>query len=223
MRTASRDFTEFLAGILTEHVGFKRGKLERCLFVHESNETRDDPLICAKPATLEKFWTQITKLVVIKRGEALNPRIPVTYLGFEYRSVHDGDRRGFTVKPTAKYVVECLDIVQLQHAKAVMTPLTEQKNLHDETTACDQIQHSLFRAVVGKLQYITGVRPDFDVREKMLVIQTCVTYTCRFDTCQESAEIFERNTRTESLPDDTCSETKRLEQDLETHHGIFRR
>ena len=63
--------------ILTELMGFKRGKLERCLFVHESNETRvvshvDDPLICAKPATLEKFWMQITKLVVIKRGEALN-------------------------------------------------------------------------------------------------------------------------------------------------------
>ena len=38
MRTASRDFTEFLAGILTEHMGFKRGKLERCLFVHDSNE-----------------------------------------------------------------------------------------------------------------------------------------------------------------------------------------
>ena len=57
----------------------------------------------------------------------------VTYLGFEYRSVHDGDRRGFTVKLTDKYVDECLDTVQLQHAKAVMTPLTEQKslNLHD--------------------------------------------------------------------------------------------
>ena len=40
----------------------------------------------------------------------------VTYLGFEYQSVHDGDRRGFTVKPTAKYVDECLDIVQLQYA-----------------------------------------------------------------------------------------------------------
>ena len=33
------------------------------------------------------------------------------------------------MKPTAKYVGECLDIVQLQNAKAVMT------NLHDETTA----------------------------------------------------------------------------------------
>ena len=94
----------------------------------------------------------------------------VTYLGFEYRSVHDGDRRGFTVKPTAKYVDECLDIVQLHHAKAVMTPLTEQKslNVHDETTVCDQVQHSLFRAVVGKLQYITGVRPDLMFATKCL-------------------------------------------------------
>ena len=130
-------------------MGFKRGKLEQCLFVHGSNETRvvshvHDPLICAKLATLEKFWTQITKLVVIKRGEALNPRVPVTYLGFEYGSVHDGDRRGFTSKPTAKYVDECLDIVQLQNAEAVMTPLTEETslNLHDETTACDQVKHS---------------------------------------------------------------------------------
>ena len=74
------------------------------------------------------------------------------------------------MKPTAKYVDECLDIVQLQYAKAVMTPLTEQKslNLHDETTACDQVQHSLFRAVVGKLQYITGVRPDLMFATKCL-------------------------------------------------------
>ena len=51
-----------------------------------------------------------------------------------------------------------------------MTPLTEQKslNLHDETTACDQVQHSLFRAVVGKLQYITGVRPDLMFATKCL-------------------------------------------------------
>ena len=74
------------------------------------------------------------------------------------------------MKPTAKYVDECLDIVQLQNAKAVMTPLTEQKslNLHDETRVCDQVQHSLFRAVVGKLQYITGMRPDLMFATKCL-------------------------------------------------------
>ena len=85
----------------------------------------------------------------------------VTYLGFEYRSVHEGDRRGLTVKPTAKHVEECLDIVQLQNAKAVMTALTEQKslNLHDKTTVCDQVQHSLFTA---------GVRPDLMFATKCL-------------------------------------------------------
>ena len=66
------------------------------------------------------------------------------------------------MKPTAKYVDKCLDIVQLYNAKAVMTPLTEQKsmNLYDETMVCDQVQHSLFTGVVGKLQYISGVGPD---------------------------------------------------------------
>ena len=124
--------------------------------------------------------------------------IAVTYLGFEYRSVHDGDRRGFTVKPTAKYIDECLDIVQLQHAKAVITPLTEQKslNLHDDTTACDQVQHSLFRFVVRKLQYITGVRPDLMFATKCLSYKLASPTLPDFDTRQESVEIFERNTRT---------------------------
>ena len=51
-----------------------------------------------------------------------------------------------------------------------MTPLTEQKslNLHDETTACAQVQHSLFRALVGKLQYMAGARPDLMFATKCL-------------------------------------------------------
>ena len=170
-----------------------------------------------------RFWVQITKLVVIKRGEALNLGALVVYLGFENRSAQEAERRGFTIKPITKYVDDCLDIVQLQCAKAVMTPLTEQKslNLHDETTACDQDQHSLFRAVVGKLQYITGVRLDLMFVTKKFVIQTCITNICRFDMCQESVEIFERNTRTDSLPDDTCIETERPEQYFETCHVIL--
>ena len=130
----------------------------------------DDPLICAKPATLEKFRAQITRFVVIKRGESLNPHVPVTYLGVEYKSVHEAGRKGFTVKPTNKYLDECLDIVQLRNAKAVMTPLTELRstNLHDETTVCYQAQHTVFRAIVGKLQYITGVRQDLMFATKCL-------------------------------------------------------
>ena len=44
----------------------------------------------------------------------------------------------------------------------------ESLNLHDETTVCDQVQHSLFRVVAGKLQHITGVRPDVMFATKCL-------------------------------------------------------
>ena len=146
--------------------------------MHESNETRvashvDDPLICAKPATLEKIWIADHEVGRDQERRSSQPsRVPVFYLGFEYRSVHESERRGFTVKPTAKYVDACLDIVQLQNAKALMMPSTEQKslNVHHETTVCDQVQHSLFRAVVGKLQYIAGVRPD------LMFVTNCLSY-----------------------------------------------
>ena len=132
----------------------------------------------------KKSGSQITKLIVIERGEALNPRVPVVYLGFEYRSVHDGERRGFTVKPTAKYVDECLDIVQLQNAKAVMTPLTEQKslNLHDETTVCDQVQHSSVQELLlENCSTITEVRPD------LMFATKCLSNKCQEDdTCIET-------------------------------------
>ena len=115
------------------------------------------------------------------------------------------------MKPTAKYVDECLDIVQLQHAKAVMTPLKEQRslNLHDETTACDQIQqHSLFRAVVGKLQYITGVRPDLMFATKCLSYKLASPTLADLTRAKKVLRYLKGTPRTESLPDDTCIETE---------------
>ena len=155
--------------------GFRKYKTgTMSFFVREFDETRvvshvDDPRTCAEPVTLDKIW--IAKLVVLKRGETLTPRIPVVCLGFEYCSIQESERRGFTVKPTTKYVDEsCLELVQFQNAKLFVAPLTEQKsaNLHD--AACDQVQHALFRPVVGKLEYNTGVRPD------LLVVTKCLSY-----------------------------------------------
>ena len=131
MRTASRDITEFLAGILTEH-GLK----------HVANWSD----VCLRMSRSKHVWylvwttlssvpsQQRLKNSGCRSQRALNPCVLSVYLGFEYRSVHEGERRGFTLKPTAKYVDGCLDIVQVQSAKAVITPLTEQKsmNLHDE-------------------------------------------------------------------------------------------
>ena len=86
--------------------------------------------------------------------------------------MHEAGREGFTVKPTNKYLDECLDIIQLRNAKAVMTPLMELRstNLHDETTVCLQAQHTALRANVGKLQYTTGVRQD------LMFVTKCLSY-----------------------------------------------
>ena len=66
MRTASRAATEFLVGILTERMGFKRDEMREVSHV-------DDPLICAKPATLEKIWMQITKLGRDQETRSIEP------------------------------------------------------------------------------------------------------------------------------------------------------
>ena len=84
--------------------------------------------------------TSNNKYITIVSTEA---ETAVVYLGLESRSVHNVDRRGFTVKPTAKYVDECLEIEQ-----------QESLDLRDETAVCDQVQHS--ELLLEKLQYITG-------------------------------------------------------------------
>ena len=124
--------------------------------------------------------------------------------------MHDGDRRGFTVKPTAKHVDECLDIVQLQHAKAVMTPLTEQKslNLHDETTRVIKFDTHCSEQLSEKLQYITGVRPDLLFATKCLSYKLASPTLADLTRARKVLRYFERNTRTESPSDDTCIETK---------------
>ena len=43
-------------------------------------------------------------------------------------------------------------------------------NLRDEITACGQAEHAVLRAVQGKRQYITVVRPY------LLFVTTCVSY-----------------------------------------------
>ena len=94
------------------------------VLLNEDDKLIDTGQISITQKSEDRYFTMVSTVLVTA----------VPYLGFEYRSVHDGDRRGFTVKPTAKYVDECLDIVQLQNAKAVLTLFTEQKslNLHDE-------------------------------------------------------------------------------------------
>ena len=127
------------------------------------------------------------------------------------------------MKPIDKYVDECLDIVQLQNAKAVMTPLTDQKslNLHDETTRCDQVQHSLFKAVVGKLQYITGVRPDLMFSTKRLSYKLASPTIADTTRAKRALRYLKRARELNLYLTIPALKPNDLNQDLETRHGIL--
>ena len=83
--------------------------------------------------------------------------------------------------------------------------------MRGEATACGRVQLDLYRARFQK-SYLDALRErvEFFVCDKMSDTQTCVTNTCISDTGQESLVIRERNTNPESLPDNSCFETKRI-------------
>ena len=105
------------------------------------------------------------------------------FLGFEHHRYEEPERKAFAVKRNAKYVDKCLDLVHLQNAKPVVTPLTEHKsaNSREETTVCDQAEHALFSAVIDKLQCITGVKSD------LLFVTKCLSYELASPTLPVSA------------------------------------
>ena len=133
--------------------GFARGKLERCLFVHETQVVShvDDPSICANHRhwinsgyTSQSWWQ--SREARRSTGAYLLCTLDSNTAVFKSLNAED-----FAVKPTAMYVDGCLELVPVQNAEPIVTPLTEKKsaNLHDETSACNQAEHALFRSVVG--------------------------------------------------------------------------
>ena len=62
--------------------------------------------------------------------------------------------------------------------------------------------------LVNYSKYISGVRPHLLFVPMCLSHKLASTNTCRSDTRQEGAEIPERNTTLESLPDDPSIETQ---------------
>ena len=147
--------------------------------------------------TLEKIWMQVTKLAVNKRGEALNPRVLVVYLGFEYRSVHEAERMRSHSETYRQVRGRMLGHCSTAHCKGSDDAFDGTEEL-EPARWDDDVRSSSTHIVQSRGWETTehnrsGTGPD--VRDKGFVIQTCTTNTCRFDTCHESVEIFGMETR----------------------------
>ena len=126
--------------------------------MHEPNETRvvshvDDPFTCAKTCDFRQILEKHCEVG-----------------GYQERKGSQSTHICGVLRGLNAVLFKNPDLVQLQNAKPLVTPLTEQKNAHDETNMCDQVQHVVSKAFVGKLQHITRVRPD------LLFVTKCLSY-----------------------------------------------
>ena len=179
--------SEFLAGVLTECMGFTRGKLERCLLVHESNETRvvshvDDHSLVPSCLIGQIPDTHCEVLWDLHRSMWMN-----AWIMFNYKMQKMLWRRW--------------------RNRTVRSP---QRNKRVRPSPTRTVQSCCWETTV----HYWGEKGS-SVRGKMSVIQTRAANTCRFDTREEGSEILERNTTHESPLDDPIIETQRLVQGIE--------
>ena len=164
MREASRDFTEFFADVLVKHLSFKRGLVERCLFVHD-NSMRvaahiDDPIVTGSDECRNHFWKELSKHVVLKRGHVLSCTETAAFLGREYQLVRECGWRGFRARhPQAAFDGLAKEAGLDSKSKAMSTPGVVNKDddksrLKEEVNKVDAEKHKAYRSLVGRMQWV---------------------------------------------------------------------
>jgi len=161
-RTASADFSEFLAKVLTNKMCFKQGKLEPCLFAASSRMRMvihvDDPMAVGEPEELVSMWSELNKYVLMRKSGILNSDTAVKYLARLYTLYEDENNIGIRVKHDSQYYQASADIYDLKKTSSRVTPILEVPE--PDTTLLDKQRHTQFRSGVGKMQFVKSERGD---------------------------------------------------------------
>jgi len=163
-RTASADFSEFLASVLTEKLGMIQGIVEPCMF-KSSGLLRvcihvDDPIATAKQGELVTFWTELEHYVLLRRAGMISFTEGVAYLGRMYQRFENDTKVGFTVKHSDKYLQSCGGVFGLTQQSAVKTAAAKDVAIKGAPVNLEPAGHSRYRAGVGKLQFLRSERSD---------------------------------------------------------------
>jgi hypothetical protein len=159
LRSAPRLFQEHMAHVL-EQEGFRRGVADPQLYWHSATGAlvsihADDILVTAKREDMLNIQALMTKQLVIKWAEEITETTWVRYLGREWRRTS----RGYEVRLPPHYVDTTLALARLQHAKGVPTPSVTTRT-SGKAEPLDAQRHARYRALVGRLMWLMGSRPD---------------------------------------------------------------
>lgn len=155
LKQASRAWSFTLNNVLAK-LGFCRSKADHCLYYRQSGASRillityvDDILITGStPEVIQNVITDLQSLFALKDLGSLHQ-----FLGIKFERTSGGLHLS-----QAHYILDILARVEMSHAKGVSSPMiTSPLSKYNGQPTAD---HTLYRSVVGALQYVTITRPD---------------------------------------------------------------
>nr|KAJ0186480.1 hypothetical protein LSAT_V11C900458500 [Lactuca sativa] len=156
LKQAPRAWYETLTSYLLEN-GYRRGAIDNTLFIKNKGldmvlvQIYVDDIIFGSPnETLSKEFAEIMS----QRFEMSMMGKMTFFLGLEVQQ----QKTGISICQS-KYISDLLVKYSLSDCKPASTPVSKTDKIHADPTGTD-VNHSLYRGMIGSLLYLTTSRPD---------------------------------------------------------------
>ncbi|TLX69571.1 hypothetical protein E9993_22875, partial [Labilibacter sediminis] len=177
LKQAPRAWYDTLTAYLVEN-GYRRGAIDNTLFI--KNQGTDiilaqiyvDDIIFG--STSEKLSKEFADIMAQKFEMSMMGKMSF-FLGLEVQQ----SKSGISICQS-KYIAEMLAKYSLSDCKSAKTPVSKTDKLHADPTGAD-VNHSLYRGMIGSLLYLTASRPDI-----MFTTILCA----RFQACPKESHLI---------------------------------
>nr|KAJ0190060.1 hypothetical protein LSAT_V11C800416990 [Lactuca sativa] len=156
LKQAPRAWYETLTSYLLEN-GYRRGAIDNTLFIKNKGSDMvlvqiyvDDIIFGSPNETLSKEFAEIMS----QRFEMSMMGKMTFFLGLEVQQ----QKTGISICQS-KYISDLLVKYSLSDYKPASTPVSKTDKIHVDPTGTD-VNHSLYRGMIGSLLYLTASRPD---------------------------------------------------------------
>ena len=177
MRTASKDFGDLVAEVMNE-IQFERGKADPQIYNDTKSQAAivfhvDDPILASARHQTAQVWNRIGKHMLLKAHEVMTADRPIKYLSRQYVKVRAHGRRGFKVRLPQEYfdsISTTMDMIgcgtRAVPGRKKIGPTAGQ--VGQESRVLGAVEHSKYRAGVGKLQFMINEVPEIAYAVKNL-------------------------------------------------------
>jgi uncharacterized membrane protein len=166
LRRSPALFQKFLGETLSG-LGFVGSKADACVYYHKNGTVIcahvDDLLAVGPPKFLDDFLAHLAQQVSLKVVGRISETSWIRFLGKEYKR----EGAGFCVRVPQPYLDSLFEACGLESGKAVKTPGTNNPTTQSLDTPLSGADYSRFRAVLGKVLWLSHDRPDvcFAIKE----------------------------------------------------------